>query len=363
MTVQLSDLIATTTPDAALRTLLAWLALGNFPVTAWAPGSVAPEVLDAESRAYADAFGAVGQIAKGGLLDLAEDDWLTLLAHNVYQVDRQDPIFFQTSETLTDGGGIGPLVIAPGQLWFTAQSGQRYTNTTGGTLPLNGTLTLTVQAESPGAAWNVPVGTIAQLASSLPGVRVTNPFLPTQYGADQESDTNVKIRCRARWPSLGSGATALEYQAWALTASAEVSQVAVFENTPSDGQVQVVLASAGGGVSSGAVAAVQAYIQTRRPLCVKANVASATQVATPVTATLTVGAAYTRGAAVAAQQNLLAFNRTLGIGQTVYRAALIEQLMLVPGAINAVLSTPPADVVLTPTQIATFSPTLAVVSA
>ena len=370
MALLLADLLSTPTAASVRDRLFSFLAANGFPVSSWQTGSVGRRFVEAESQCSADAFAQAGAIAAGGYLDTATGDWLTLLAHSHYAVEKYPAVFARGTAVLTDAAGAGPYVIAPQSLWAASTSGRRFQNATGATLPQNGTLALTWQAESPGSAWNVPVGALTSLVTSLPGVTLANPSIGrgaaawlTQVGNEAEADEAVRIRCRARWPTLGTGATALVYEGWARSASAEVQKVKVFGNTPSAGQVTVVGATAAGGLSSGALAAMVAYITPRTPLCVVPNIFSASQVTVPVVATLYVRAAYAPGALAAALTQLTAYQAAQDIGATVYLAALIEQLMLAPGAVNVVVSSPPGDVSLSPTQIAVLAPSLSLVAA
>ena len=359
--VALSDLLVAPSVDTARALLFKWLSLGGLPTTAWQPFSVGRRFSEAFSALYADAMSVVVTIAAGGYLDTATGGWLTLLAHGVYSLDRNPSVFAQGTATLTDAAGAGPYGIAPGGVWVASQSGKRFTNVGGGTLPKGGTLSLTWQAESPGASYNVPVSTLSTLITSLPGVTISNPGTGgvwlTQLGVDEESDDALRTRCRARWPGLGGGATALVYEGWARTIPT-VTKVRVFEDTPALGRVLVVVAGDGGPIGSSDLLSLQSDIKLRAPLCIKPSVQNATLVSVPVAATLKVRAAYVGSALATAVGNVTALGLGLGIGAPVYRAALIEQLMLVPGAVNVLLDTPGGDRSMRPNELAQLQPSI-----
>lgn len=368
MAVSLSDLVAAPTVDAARALLLQYLTEAGFPATSWQVGSFPRRFVEAMSRAYVDVLTLVNAITKGGFLDYATGDWLTLLASNVYSIDRWGAVFAQGDATLADVGGIGPVDVAPNQLWARSLSGKRFRNITSGSLPFGGTLTLSWEAESPGIAYNAPAGTLTQLVTSLPGVGISNAGDPTtgewltQIGTDAEADDPLRVRCKARWPGLGGGATDLVYEAWARAASPQVTKVKVRGNDPADGKVTIVIAGATGALPARTVAIVQSYIRLRQPLCVLASVLSAVNREIPLTATLYAKAAFAQAVRAGGLDNLTAYQAALDIGGEVFTAALIEQLMLAPGMVDVVLGAPLTDVATNKNDIALLVPTLNVVS-
>jgi uncharacterized phage protein gp47/JayE len=365
MTLSLSDM---TTPDTKLQaqdTLLAFLELQGFPVSSWQPGSVPRTLIEGEAEAYADLTTLVALIARGGFLDTAEGDWLTLLARDIYGLERQPAIQTRGTIRLVDDGGIGPVVLAPGDVIVTDSTGLRFRNVGAGTLPFASEIDLLFEAEATGSKYNLPNNIPWQLVTSLPSVNVLNPGgvsgWISQQGTDRETDVSLRARCRARWPgSTYMLSTAATYEAAARTASAEVAKVKVFPNNPDPGKVKVVLAGTSGSVSGSAVTAVTAYIADRLPLCVAADVASAASVALVVEAELWCQPAYQTTVISDAITALAAFQAALDIGQTVYRSALIEVLMSVTGMVNVVLTIPATTWVPSPTQVTTFTPVLTV---
>src|SRR5690606_696186 len=104
---------------------------------------------------------------------------------------------------------------------------RRFTNLTGGTLSLGGTLDLSWEAEEPGDDYNLANGTLTVMVTPLAGVTVANPdpgtgTWITQTGADEESDPELRERCRNKWSTLGTGSTEDSYEFWAKQASNEV---------------------------------------------------------------------------------------------------------------------------------------------
>ena len=97
------------------------------------------------------------------------------------------------------------------------------------------------------------------------------------------------------------------------------------------------------------------YLQARTPLTTLVTVSNATAVTITVTADVYVKASNLAAAMVSAPQNLQALIAGTPLGGTVYKAAIIENLMLPTGTVNAVLTSPVSDTALTASQVATLS--------
>lgn len=374
MSLSFSDLITPDTKAEAWDALLAFLEAEGFPVTDWEDGSIPKTLTEGEANAYADLASVVAAVAKGGYVSTAEGDWLTFLAEDIYGLPRQPAVQTKGTFRLTDGGG-GPHTFAANDLIVTSASGLRYRNSAGGTLAASGTLDVTFEAEATGALYNLTTGSTLSLTTSLPTVTVTNPGTLggswiTQQGTNEESDANLRTRCKARWPGTTYMlSTAITYEAAALTASAEVVKVKVSPNDPSPGQVDVVLGGASGSVSLTAISDVLAYLSARLPLCVNVSVTSVVEFPVSVVAELQCEAAYQGTVQAGAEAALAALQTALPIGGApggvsgyVYRAAILEALMGVEGMVNVVLTSPAADVALTSLQVAAFTPTLTVLA-
>lgn len=150
----------------------------GLPTTSWQAGAVARTLIAGQAEISADLHTSLRAIAGSGFLSTAadaDDDWLTLLADELYDVQRDAPVATIGIATLTDAGG-GPHVIAAGVLIASdGVSGHQYRNLTGGTLALSGTLHLRWQAVGTGSLYNVGVGSITTLVTALAGVSISNP--------------------------------------------------------------------------------------------------------------------------------------------------------------------------------------------
>ena len=199
----LSDLIAPRTVERVKAALLALLQSRGFPVTDWAEGGVARTLVEMLAQALADLDQVVAKVAAAGFVALSSGDWLTLVAAQVYGLARNLATFTQGTVLLSDAASAGPFTIVPGQLYVQSTDGKRFTNLVGGVLTKGGTLSLQVQAESPGAAFNVPVGAISTLLTPLPGVTVANPL---QLGAVVHVGTGHATVASQGTPTLAVGA-------------------------------------------------------------------------------------------------------------------------------------------------------------
>lgn len=358
MPLALAELLAGASAEETKQTLVNLLAGAGFPVSSWQEASAGRAFVEAESISYADLVAVLGVLAGAGFLSYAERGWLTLLAREVYSVQRKQGTFARGKLTLTDAGGIGPITLTAGDVWVSS-AGVRFYLAETGTLPASGGVSLIFAAEHPGARYNVGDGGAFALETSLPGVTVATTTPPggtwlSAQGTDEESDEELRVRCRARWGELGYGATEAAYRHWALTASDEVTRVSVLEATGT-GVVAIRLAGAGGPVSSGALDAVAAYLAPRRPLCVQLSIASATVRVVPVAGTVYVKAAYKAAAQAAAVQALARLYATIPIGGVVYQSQVISAIHgAAPGVVSVVLTAPSADIALGASEVATL---------
>ncbi len=342
------------------------LAVPTLPTTAWQPGTVPLTLVENDAYALEDLGQLIAAIAAGGFVDYAQGPWLDLLAWNVYGLTRRPAVSTKGLIVLTDAAGAGPFDIALGQLWVASGDGKRFVNSSAGTLPKGGTLTLEVTAESPGLAWNVGNNAIATMVTALPGVAVANPDPGTgtwwtQAGNDQEGDASLRARCKTRWATLAVGATADAYTFWARNASSAVTRTKVTASSV-PGQVLVYLAGASGGVSPDVVAAVQADLTGRVPLTSTVVVLSAQNVPIQVSGTVEVLAAQAASARAGAEAALAAYFTALPIGgvqlvgggRGLSLEALVAAISGQAGVVDLALSSPPANPLLTEIQVATF---------
>ncbi|WP_052351550.1 baseplate J/gp47 family protein [Deinococcus pimensis] len=344
--------------------MLSVLAAGDLTMTAtdYLPGSTVRTLLEIEAEAVADVERTVAALAASGFLATAAGEWLDAYVDSEYgNLVRQAALFTVGRVTLTAAPTSGPYDIPAGGLWVGTLSGLKYVTTEGGVLPQGGEITLGVQAESPGSAYNVPVSAIRVLHTPLPGVTVRNlTGWLTSAGRDRESDDSLRARARGRWPELGSGATRGAYDAWARRRDdgqdSAVTQVRVLDQHPrGQGTVDVILWGEGG-IGTADVAAARAYIEARRPINDDVQVYAAT--ARNVTIALTLFAPGADHARIEGEitTNLAALQRDTPIGGVLYRSAIIEAAMTPAGMVDATLPAAFTDVTLGTAEAAVLTP-------
>lgn len=338
----------------------------TFPATSWQPFSVPLSLVENDAAVSQDVYRLVSLIVAGGFTSTAAGPWLDLVAEQFFDLTRNPAVATQGYAVLTDAGGAGPFTISNNEIWALSASGLRFNSVGAYTLPASGTVTILLKAESPGASYNVGNNTIQKLVTALPGVTINNPdpgsgSWITVQGANTESDQDLARRCRARWGSLGIGSPDAAYELWARTASASVTKTLARVSTTVAGHVELYIAGTGGGVGPSVVTDVDNYVQPRLPLCVTAEVQSATNEPITVEATVYVRAGYQAQAAIDCAANLTALFNDIPIGGTVYLSAIVEALMTPAGVRNVSVVDPVADVVLGDTDVATLTQDLSFV--
>jgi len=278
------------------------LAIPSLPITSWGPASSYRQLVETEAQALAASSTQQSALAAGGYTNYASGSWADLIGNGFYGLARLGVGnlvgITMGLETLTDAQGAGPFTIAPGSMWFASTGGLLYSNLTGGTLPKNGTLQVSIAAQSAGSAFNVGNGSITSIiAGTLPGVTVSNPdpgsgSWITSQGTDPELDAAYMLRCTQRWPALGSGSPAATYQLWATLAEKSASHPttvtkALAQPDPAiAGQIDIYLAGSAGAVAPQAVTDVTAYVTPLVAMPATISVASATNAVMTVAGTV-----------------------------------------------------------------------------
>jgi phage-related baseplate assembly protein len=228
---------------------------------------------------------------KAGFLDWAEGDWLTLLAYELYGVERTEATYASGAVTLSNGGG-GYYVIGVGDVTLqNTATGKTYRNTAGGTLNSGPgtTLSLEFTADEAGSDSNSAATEIDALVTTLVGVTCSNPA--AFVALDAEGYPDLRQRCRDKLGSLSPNGPRDAYSYVAQNrdlsdTSEAITRVRVDADTDT-GDVLVYIAGADGAVAGGDVTIVEAAItEWALPVCTTTTVASASNVEVPVTYSL-----------------------------------------------------------------------------
>lgn len=367
MPITLQTLFEPKTRDQILEQILGVAQAVGLPIEAWQEGSVGRELMTVFAQKLAD-YSTVGALAAGGgLLGYATEDWLTLLAQELYLIERIPATSGTCSVTLTNSSAVAYVLAAGEVRVVNGTTGETYTSTDGGNLnALGGSLVLTVQADEPGTASNAAVGAINALVTPLLGVTVTNTS--ACVGTDDETDTALVARCR---DSLGRAspngpAEAYSYFAKTATRTADGTLIGVTRVNVVQGEltVTVYVADSDGPLESADLSDVNTAIQENCvPTGYTATVANATGVTVPVTCTVYLSPSSSLSIAdltSAVNERLVDYFATAPIGGYVvaggfiFRSAIIGEVFQAAPAdiIKVDLAAPAADVPLNPNQVA-----------
>lgn len=342
--------------------------------TDWSDGSVPKTMLEGWSTVLARGYTSiVGPIARGGFIKLALDPWIPLLAENIYDVTPFPAVATEGKVKFTVAAGAGPYPVSSAIVSTEDLPALRYFTTN--TLPISITSAaptwLPVKAEFAGSAYNVLQGRITKLTTSLPGVTVENVPEPpdtswiTTYGADAELPQEIVARCGKRFGRLSrlQNYPTDGYVSLIRDLVQQVKKVSVYPNfyqgLARPGCATIFLAGDTGPVSAATVAAVAAAINPyRNPLgtlffdsCAVAN--------QPVQGLVECDPGF-RFPAVAAgvATQLLAYQRAAQIGDKIYAAKVIDQIMNVQGVRNYKPPRTFTDLPLQKNQVVNFVPAL-----
>ncbi|MBZ0273782.1 baseplate J/gp47 family protein [bacterium] len=126
---------------------------------------------------------------------------------------------------------------------------------------------VSVEAESAGQDFNVPVGAISKIITGISGIqRVENRAgWITREGADRESDERLYLRYQLAWDRLATGATNAALASMAMDADPSVAIAWVDSNFPRGrGTTNIYILGTAGLPTAGLLATVQAYVDAHK---------------------------------------------------------------------------------------------------
>lgn len=227
------------------------LGLVGVNTTSWRTGAVVRTMVVVTSIVIAGFSTLQSLIAKSGFLELAEKDWLDIVAWYVYRVLRPAATFASGEVTLTNAGG-GVYSMDPGDLIVANPiTGKTYRNIAAFTLNATSSLTISVAATEEGSASTAPPGTITEFVTTMLGVSVTNEF--ALVGADKATDPQLRTLCYEKTGSLSPMGPSDAYSYAAKHATrADGTRIGVNRTKvlrDGYGNVEVVCSTATGGVT------------------------------------------------------------------------------------------------------------------
>lgn len=219
--------------------------------TSWAAGSVARAIITGASIVLSAFSYSVAELARSGFLRLSSKAWLTIVAREVYGVERIEATFARGEVTINNTGG-GVYSLAAGDLIVRSTStGKTYRSTQPVSIgALQTGVVVEVEAVEAGSGSSSAPNAIDALETAFPGLGVvaSTAFV----GQDEESDDQLVERCLGKIASLSPNGPPDAYRFVALSAKtssgapAGVTRVAT--STDGRGNVSVLLATASGGL-------------------------------------------------------------------------------------------------------------------
>lgn len=240
-------------------------------------------------------------------------------------------------------------------------AGVAYLTTAADVIGAGGTVTIAAQAEATGVAGNQAAGTALTLTSAPSGVLSSATIASMTGGTDVETDASLLSRLLFILRNPPCGGAAHDYYSWAMNV-AGVTAAYVYSNRRGLGTTDVVILTAGGIPGAPLIAAVQAYIDTQRPVQADFLVYGPTAVPVNIAASLTLAAGYTLAAVGAAINTALAaYFASLKPGDTAYLNRIRAIISDTPGVVDFNLTAPLANTIAlvdsTHVQMATLGTT------
>lgn len=335
-----------------------FLRQNGFPITSWQPLSTPRTLVENDVEALQALFDIVQGLGLGGYLSTATGPWVDLQLQQNFNDARRLGLSTIGNVQVTDAQNQGPFNLAAGDLIIATGGGLQYTNTQAVVVALGAAAqVIQVQAVGTGVAYNAPNNTIVVRVSAQAGLTVNNPdpgsgTWVTRGGTDAETDAQAIARAQAKLPALGFGAPTPDYDTWAKAASDEVTKTTTSIDQTTAGRLNLYLAGSGGGVTVGAVAAVQAYVNPRAPQCVDVVVASAATLVVNIIGTIFVFKGFEAQARAAWEAALAELVASAPIGPaTIYLDQIRKCFLDAPGVRNAFITGPILDVQLTAAQV------------
>lgn len=252
MAKTLDDLTTPLTAKEIKASIFGVLAQLGVDTTVWKPGSVVRTMIAGSSVVLAALSRLMSSATKSGFLDTAEGAWLTILADQVYNVQRIAATFATGTLELSNTSG-STYNIDPGDLIVSSsKSGKTYRNVNALTLNPGATdVEATFAATEAGADSTAAAGEIDTLETTLLGVTVTNP--KALVGSDKETDADLRQRAKESTGALSPNGPADAYLHVARSAKrsdgTSIGVTRVSTTTDGQGNVTVYVATPTGSVS------------------------------------------------------------------------------------------------------------------
>ncbi|RJG06242.1 baseplate J/gp47 family protein [Noviherbaspirillum cavernae] len=280
-------------------------------------------------------------IARQILPDSSEDEFLIRWA-SIFGLQRKDP---QVASGLVSVSGIVGSVIADGALIKHAD-GREYA-VEGEQVLTTSSQTVSVVAIAAGAAGNLVSGTRLAFLSPVVGVQSDAAVAASGIvnGSDIEEIDDLRARLLSRLRQPPNGGSRDDYVAWALEVPG-VTRAWVYPGELGPGTVTVRFVRDNDASiipDAGEVAAVQAYIDARKPVTAEVHVVAPLPLPVDYTIDITPDTLEVRAAVQAELAGL--YDREAQPGGRLYLSHSREAISVAAGEADHVLASPTADIV------------------
>lgn len=332
------------------------------PFTNFNVGAGIRHLLEILAKAIHDLYQLLFTVTKQSWVSTATGKWLDLKVREIGIV-RCEAVKTRLSLTFrTAKPASSEIIIPAGTICKSRKDHQgheyRFVTLDKGVIETGSdTVTVTAEAEQPGKAWNVAMGSVTRMVTAISGIAsVSNDEALVREGADGESDAALRQRTILTWDTLGLGGTRNAYQAWSM-AIPGVRAVSVLDDFPfGPGTVGVVILGEEGVPTPELLYDVQTYIDGRKPLTADVRVIAPVLVDVPVALTVTHFADADPVALEAAiRSKIEGFSGALELGEGLVRARLVQQVMEVAGVYNVEVTAPTVDMPLPANQFLNIS--------
>lgn len=361
MTISLSTLFSTSTAAELLSTGLELAASLGLPTTSWRKGDPERTLFRFLANALAERDSVASEFIRAGFLTTSRGSWKTLVASEMYGVEREGATYATPSVTFSNSGGASYSKAAGEVIVKASSTGVLFRNSAALSLASGPGTTAIVAfvADDAGSDGTVGVDDVDTIVSTMLGVSITSSTAAT--GIDEQSDEALEDECLTTLGALSANGPPDAYNAVCLdsglTGRTEITRAATVENA-SDGTVTVYIAGASGAVAAGVVSDAQDAVETwATPACVTPTVVSAAESAQTIAYNVD-GDDIPASADSDIESLVTSYLAGLAIGGYLATSALISlahEYLVDAGASNVdvELTSPAASVDLSPGQIAT----------
>lgn len=260
MTINVLTLFSSETADEILARGLEIARVLGLDVTSWRAGDPTRADFKFLAEVIANYDEQTVEFIKAGFLSSAEGDWLTVLAYEVFGVERTEATYATPTVTLTNTGGGYYDIDKVGRLRVKCSAtGKTYHNTSLGTLSAGATVTFDLEADEAGSDSSVAADDIDEIVTTMLNVEIDGST--AAVAADEQSDDDLRTQCASTLGALSPNGPPDAYEYVArnsdLTGVADVTRARTVDADTDDGEAITYLAGGAGPVAGASVTAVQ----------------------------------------------------------------------------------------------------------